>query len=144
MASRLGRSEFGHCLKEGRMCHFPSVSYTHLVESRYFLEWMMQPGCIIYVRIRGPRRGIIRTGWCRRIFFPCFTVPCPTTDQAGLLVYSKLRSVEEAAGVSLNNIKVAAYQDGYKGIGGYGYCHYLFVTNNSPLPWTASRSSRLA
>ena len=36
------------------------------------------------------------------------------TDQAGLLVYSKLRSVEESAGVSLNNIKVAAYQDGYK------------------------------
>ena len=59
------------------------------------------------------------------------------TDQNGLLVYSKLRSVEESAGVSLNNIKVAAYEDGYKGIGGYGYCHYLFVTNNSPLPWTA-------
>lgn len=59
------------------------------------------------------------------------------TDQSGLLVYSKLRSVEESAGVSLNNIKVAAYQDGYTGIGGYGYCHYLFVTDNSPLPWTA-------
>lgn len=59
------------------------------------------------------------------------------TDQAGLLVYSKLRSVEESATVSVNNIKVAAYQDGYKGIGGYGYCHYLFVTDNSPLPWTA-------
>ena len=59
------------------------------------------------------------------------------TDQAGLLVYSKLRSVEESATVSVNNVKVAAYQDGYKGIGGYGYCHYLFVTDNSPLPWTA-------
>lgn len=59
------------------------------------------------------------------------------TDQAGLLVYSKLRSVEESAGVSVNNINVAAYQDGYEGIGGYGYCHYLFVTENSPLPWTA-------
>ncbi|EHI57584.1 MAG: hypothetical protein ACLTC4_13945 [Hungatella hathewayi] len=59
------------------------------------------------------------------------------TDQCGLLVYSKLRSVEESAGVSLNNIKVAAYEDGYKGIGGYGYCHYLFLTNNSPLPWTS-------
>lgn len=59
------------------------------------------------------------------------------TDQSGLLVYSKLRSVEESSGVSLNNIKVAAYQDGYTGIGGYGYCHYLFLTNNSPLPWTA-------
>ena len=22
-------------------------------------------------------------------------------------------------------------------MGGYGYCHYLFVTDNSPLPWTA-------
>lgn len=58
-------------------------------------------------------------------------------DQCGLLVYSKLRSVEESATVSKNNITVAAYQDDYKGIGGYGYCHYLFVTNNSPLPWTA-------
>ncbi|MCR4655614.1 MAG: hypothetical protein K5770_05225 [Lachnospiraceae bacterium] len=59
------------------------------------------------------------------------------TDQSGLLVYSKLRSVEESDSVSVNNITVAAYQDGYKGIGGYGYCHYLFVTDNSPLPWTA-------
>ncbi len=59
------------------------------------------------------------------------------TDQFGLLVYSKLRSVEESASVSKNNITVAAYADGYTGIGGYGYCHYLFVTDNSPLPWTA-------
>jgi len=59
------------------------------------------------------------------------------TDQSGLLVYSKLRSVEETEGVSLNNIKVAAYNDGYQGIGGYGYSHYLFVTDNSALPWTA-------
>lgn len=59
------------------------------------------------------------------------------TDQFGLLVYSKLRSVEESDTVSVNNIKVAAYEDGYQGIGGYGYCHYLFVTDNSPLPWTA-------
>ena len=59
------------------------------------------------------------------------------TDQFGLLVYSKLRSVEESDTVSKNNIKVAAYQDGYTGLGGYGYCHYLFVTDNSPLPWTA-------
>lgn len=59
------------------------------------------------------------------------------TDQCGLLVYSKLRSVEESASVSKNNITIAAYQDDYKGIGGYGYCHYLFVTDNSPLPWTA-------
>lgn len=58
-------------------------------------------------------------------------------DQSGLLVYSKLRSVEESATVSVNNIKVAAYQDGYKGIGGYGYNHYLFLTKNSSLPWTA-------
>ncbi|MDO5702141.1 MAG: hypothetical protein Q4G47_02155, partial [Lachnospiraceae bacterium] len=59
------------------------------------------------------------------------------TDQSGLLVYSKLRSVEESADVSVNNITVAAYQDGYEGIGGYGYNHYLFLTKNSPLPWTA-------
>ncbi len=59
------------------------------------------------------------------------------TDKFGLLVYSKLRSVKESDSVSKNNIKVAAYEDGYTGIGGYGYCHYLFVTDNSPLPWTA-------
>lgn len=59
------------------------------------------------------------------------------TDQFGLLVYSKLRSVKESESVSKNNITVAAYQDGYTGMGGYGYCHYLFVTDNSPLPWTA-------
>ena len=64
-------------------------------------------------------------------------VDASATDQFGLLVYSKLRSVEESASVSVNNIKVAAYEDGYQGIGGYGYCHYLFVTDNSPLPWTA-------
>jgi hypothetical protein len=58
-------------------------------------------------------------------------------NQFGLLVYSKLRSVVESETVSVNNIKVAAYNDGYTGIGGYGYCHYLFVTDNSPLPWTA-------
>lgn len=59
------------------------------------------------------------------------------TDQSGLLVYSKLRSVEESDSVSKKNVTVAAYQDGYTGIGGYGYSHYLFVTDNSPLPWTA-------
>jgi hypothetical protein len=67
------------------------------------------------------------------------------TDQFGLLVYSKLRSVEETEESSKNNITVAAYQQGedmydkvqYSGIGGYAYCHYLFVTDNSPLPWTA-------
>lgn len=58
-------------------------------------------------------------------------------DQFGLLVYSKLRSVQESASVSVNNVDVAAYKDGYTGIGGYGYCHYLFVTDNSPMPWTA-------
>ncbi len=64
-------------------------------------------------------------------------VNASATDQFGLLVYSKLRSVEESDTVSKNNIDVAAYNEGYQGIGGYGYCHYLFVTDNSPLPWTA-------
>ena len=64
-------------------------------------------------------------------------VDASAKDQSGLLVYSKLRSVEESATISVNNINVAAYQDGYTGIGGYGYCHYLFLTKNSPLPWTS-------
>lgn len=60
-----------------------------------------------------------------------------SADQFGLLVYSKLRSVSETEESSKNNIKVAAYENDYIGLGGYGYCHYLFVTDNSPLPWTA-------
>ena len=57
--------------------------------------------------------------------------------QFGLLVYSKLRSVTETETSSKNNVKVAAYNDGYQGMGGYGYCHYLFVSDCSPLPWTS-------
>lgn len=65
-------------------------------------------------------------------------VSASATDKSGLLVYSKLRSIEESPEVSKNNIKVAAYQDGFQGFGGFGYQHYLFLTNNSPLPWTAA------
>ena len=69
-------------------------------------------------------------------------VDSSAVNKFGLLVYSKIRSVKESDAVSKNNIKIAAYQDGYAGMGGYGYCHYLFVTDNSPLPWTACASSR--
>lgn len=58
-------------------------------------------------------------------------------DQSALIVYSKLRSVEESASSSVNNVTVAAYQDDYVGIGGYGYRHYLQIPKTSPLPWTA-------
>ena len=64
-------------------------------------------------------------------------VTTSAVDQCGLLVYSKLRSVEETAESSVNNITVAAYQDDYVGIGGYGYKHYLMLTKTSPLPWTS-------
>lgn len=64
-------------------------------------------------------------------------VTASAADQSGLLVYSKLRSVEESAEASVNNITVAAYQDGYQGIGGYAYKHYLLIPKTSPLPWTA-------
>ena len=64
-------------------------------------------------------------------------VDSSAVNKFGLLVYSKIRSIKESDAVSKNNIKIAAYQDGYAGMGGYGYCHYLFVTDNSPLPWTA-------
>ena len=58
-------------------------------------------------------------------------------DESGLLVYSKLRSIEESNTVSVNNVNIAAYEDGYEGIGGYAYRHYLQVVKTSPLPWTA-------
>ncbi len=64
-------------------------------------------------------------------------VTTSAADQSGLLVYSKLRSVEETAESSVNNITVAAYQDDYVGIGGYAYKHYLMIPKTSPLPWTS-------
>lgn len=57
--------------------------------------------------------------------------------ETGLLVYSKLRSVEESDESSVNHVNIASYQDGYVGIGGYGYKHYLMIPKTSPLPWTA-------
>ena len=50
-------------------------------------------------------------------------VDSSAVNKFGLLVYSKIRSVKESDAVSKNNIKIAAYQDGYAGMGGYGYCH---------------------
>lgn len=64
-------------------------------------------------------------------------VTSSAVDECGLLVYSKLRSIEESASASVNNVTIAAYQDGYKGIGGYAYKHYLQVVKTSPLPWTS-------
>ena len=57
--------------------------------------------------------------------------------QSGLLVYSKLRSVEESESVSVNNVTVAAYQDGYEGFGGYAYKHYMMIPKATQYPWTA-------
>lgn len=56
---------------------------------------------------------------------------------SGLLVYSKLRSVTETEESSKKNVTIAAYQDGYKGIGGFMYKHYLQVLKTSPYPWTS-------
>ena len=57
--------------------------------------------------------------------------------QTALIVYSKLRSINESEETSVNNIVVAAYQDGYQGFGGYAYKHYLQIPKNTPYPWTA-------
>ena len=57
--------------------------------------------------------------------------------QSGLLVYSKLRSVQETEDVSVNNVTVAAYQEGYEGFGGYAYKHYMMIPKASQYPWTA-------
>jgi len=60
-------------------------------------------------------------------------------DTAGLLVYSKFRSTVEAEDGSTSNkyVTCAAYQDGYKGIGGFMYKHYLQILKTSPFPWTS-------
>lgn len=83
--------------------------------------------------------------WCEQFTEETDDGPICTTlvsksavDQSALIVYSKLRSVEESADSSVNNVTVAAYEDGYTGIGGYGYRHYLQVLKTSPLPWTSA------
>ena len=64
-------------------------------------------------------------------------VTTSAAGETGLLVYSKLRSVEESATASVKNIDIFAYQDGFVGFGGFGYKHYLMLPKTSPLPWTA-------
>ena len=64
-------------------------------------------------------------------------VASSAAGESGLLVYSKLRSVEESASASKKNITVAAYDPNYTGIGGYAYKHYLMIVKTAPLPWTA-------
>jgi len=60
-----------------------------------------------------------------------------STDQSGLLVYSKFRSTSETAETSNKFVTVAAYQDDYVGFGGYMYKHYLQILKTSPYPWTS-------
>lgn len=64
-------------------------------------------------------------------------VKTSAAGETALLVYSKLRSITESETASINNVKVAAYEPGYVGFGGYGYKHYLQIPETSPLPWTA-------
>ena len=64
-------------------------------------------------------------------------VKTSAVGQSALLVYSKLRSINESDETSVNNIQVAAYQDGYEGFGGYAYKHFLQIPKNTPFPWTA-------
>lgn len=64
-------------------------------------------------------------------------VKTSAAGETALLVYSKLRSISETESSSINNVKVAAYEAGYVGFGGFGYKHYLQIPETSPLPWTA-------
>ncbi len=64
-------------------------------------------------------------------------VTTSAAGETGLLVYSKLRSVEESDTSSVKNITIAAYGPDYVGPGGYGYKLYLQMVKTSPLPWTA-------
>ena len=68
-------------------------------------------------------------------------------DHAAWIVYSKILKVEETEQISKKNIVIASlganHSDGnhptvsLKGFGGFIYKHYLMLTPESPLPWTA-------
>ncbi len=64
-------------------------------------------------------------------------VKTAAAGQSALIAYTKLRSINESEETSVNNIVVAAYQDGYEGFGGYAFKHFLQIPKNSPFPWTA-------
>ncbi len=69
---------------------------------------------------------------------PWWTSPPPTSSACWC---TQAAQCGESASISKNNINIAAYQDGYTGIGGFGYCHYLFVTDSSPCPGPPAPSS---
>jgi len=64
-------------------------------------------------------------------------VTTSAAGQSALIVYSKFRSVQESATSSVKNVTVSAFQDGYQGVGGFGYSLYQQVVKTAPLPWTA-------
>jgi hypothetical protein len=64
-------------------------------------------------------------------------VTSSAAGESALIVYSKLRAVEESDTSSVKNVTVAAYQNGYQGVGGFGYKIYEMIPKTSPLPWTA-------
>ena len=57
--------------------------------------------------------------------------------ESALIVYSKLRSVEESASASVKNVTIGAYQQNWAGVGGFGYKIYEMIPKTSPMPWTA-------
>jgi len=64
-------------------------------------------------------------------------VTTSAAGQSALIVYSKFRAVEESATSSVKNVTVSAFQNGYQGVGGFGYSIYSQILKTSPLPWTA-------
>lgn len=57
---------------------------------------------------------------------------------AGLLVFSKFRSIVETADVSNAQIQIAAHQEDFKGFGGFMYNHYLQIPKTSVYPYAAA------
>ncbi|MCL2782916.1 MAG: hypothetical protein FWD80_02950 [Propionibacteriaceae bacterium] len=64
-------------------------------------------------------------------------VTTSASGESALLVYSKLRSIEESATASVKNVTIAAFEDGWAGVGGFGYKIYEMIPKTSPMPWTA-------
>lgn len=55
----------------------------------------------------------------------------------GVLDVSALRLLPQLDNRNVNSLKAVAFEPAYYGFSGFSFNEYLFVPNNSPMPWTA-------
>lgn len=66
-------------------------------------------------------------------------VACSENAKEKVELSETQKIIQQAQTMTLEELAGKAQVKGHcAGIGGYSYCHYLFVTDNSPLPWVST------